>query len=197
LPVGVRTTRPPMSNAAKAGICVAIAVVVPTVLSFATGGLALAMFVPFYFVALVAAGAQILRSRYDEKRRRRGQLPPPPMQSGQALEGDQNAKSGDDWVLCRAHRAARARHLPGHGIIQRIVWSLRYAGTDEGLRTSRSSHSHPGRQCRAGQQRVSPGWSPTDLASGRAEGGGRSTHSPPFSIYSAPGGLPQDPGRAA
>lgn len=116
--------RPPMSNAAKAGICVAIAVVVPTVLSFAIGPLATAMFVPWYFVALLAAGAQMLHSRYDEKRRRRGQLPPPPRQSGQVLEGERNAKSGDDWVLCQAHLAARARHLPGHGLSQRIVWSL-------------------------------------------------------------------------
>jgi DUF1707 SHOCT-like domain len=116
--------RPPMSNAAKAGICVAIAVAVPTVLSFAIGGIAIAMFVPWYFVALLAAAAQMLRSRYDKKRRRRGQLPPPPMQSGQVLEGEQNAKSGDDWVLCQTHRAARARHLPGHDIFQRIVWAL-------------------------------------------------------------------------
>jgi hypothetical protein len=116
--------RPPMSNAAKAGICVAIAVVVPTVLSFATGGLVLFLFTPFYLMALVAASAQILVSRHEQKRSRRGQLPPRPMQGGQVLEGEQNAKSADDWVLCQAHRAARARRLPGHGIIQRIVWSL-------------------------------------------------------------------------
>jgi hypothetical protein len=116
--------RPPMSNAAKACICVAIAVVVPTVLSFATGGLVLFMFAPFYFMALVAAGAQMLVSRHEEKRSRGGQLPPQPKQGGQVLEGEQNAKTGDDWVLCQAHRATCARHLPAHGIIQRIVWSL-------------------------------------------------------------------------
>ena len=67
----VRTQpRPPMNTAAKVGICVAVAVVVPTVLSFLTGGLALFMFAPFYVVALVAACAQILISRHEEKRSR-------------------------------------------------------------------------------------------------------------------------------
>jgi hypothetical protein len=118
----VRTQpRPPMNTAAKVGICVAVAVVVPTVLSFLTGGLALFMFAPFYVVALVAACAQILISRHEEKRSRRGQLPPRPMQGGQVSEGEQNANSGDDWVLYEASRAARPRHLPRHGIVQRIV----------------------------------------------------------------------------
>jgi hypothetical protein len=129
----VRTQpRPPMNTAAKVGICVAVAVVVPTVLSFLTGGLALFMFAPFYVVALVAACAQILISRHEEKRSRRGQLPPRPMQGGQVPEGEQNANSGDDWVLCEASRAARARHLPRHGIIQRIVWSLAVRGDRPG-----------------------------------------------------------------
>jgi Domain of unknown function (DUF1707) len=116
--------RPPMNNGAKAAMCVAIAVVVPTVLSFAAGAVVLLLFAPFYVMALVAAGAQILASRHDERRRRRGQLPPP-MQGGQVLGGEQNAKPGDGWARCQAHRAARARHLPGHGVVGRIVWSLR------------------------------------------------------------------------
>jgi hypothetical protein len=129
----VRTQpRPPMNTAAKVGICVAVAVVVPTVLSFATGGLALFIFAPFYVVALVAACAQILISRHEEKRSRRGQPPQRPRQGGQALEGEQNAKSGDDWVLCEARRATPARHLPGHGIVQRIVWSLAVRGDRRG-----------------------------------------------------------------
>lgn len=143
LPAGLSEARPPrqpvrtqprpaMNTAAKVGICVAVAVVVPTVLSFVTGGLALFMFAPFYIVALVAACAQILISRHEEKRSRRGQLPPQPMQGGQVLEGEQNAKSGDDWVLCEARRAARADHLPRRGIIQRIVWSLAARGHRRG-----------------------------------------------------------------
>jgi len=129
----VRTQpRPPMNTAAKVGICVAVAVVVPTVLSFLTGGLALFMFAPFYVVALVAACAQILISRHEQKRSRRGQLPPRPMQGGQVSEGEQNADSGDDWVLCEASRAARARHLPSHGIVQRIAWSLAVRGDRRG-----------------------------------------------------------------
>jgi hypothetical protein len=121
-----------MNTAAKVGICVAVAVVVPTVLSFLTGGLALFMFAPFYVVALVAACAQILISRHEEKRSRRGQLPPRPMQGGQVSDGEQNANSGDDWVLCEASRAARARHLLRHGIVQRIAWSLAVRGDQRG-----------------------------------------------------------------
>jgi hypothetical protein len=68
--------RPPMSNAAKAGISVAVASAVPTVLTFAIGPLVIMMFLPFYFIALLVAGAQVLFSRYEERSRR--QLPPRP-----------------------------------------------------------------------------------------------------------------------
>jgi hypothetical protein len=70
-------TRPPMSNPAKAGISVVIAVAVAVIVSIPTGGAALFLFAPFYFLALLVAGAQILASRH-EKRSRRGQLPPRP-----------------------------------------------------------------------------------------------------------------------
>jgi hypothetical protein len=59
-------TRPPMSNAPKAGICVAIAVAVAVIVSIPTGGAALFLFVPFYFMALLIAGAQILASRREK-----------------------------------------------------------------------------------------------------------------------------------
>ncbi len=65
----------PMSNAAKAGTCVVIAVAVAVIVSIPTGGAALFVFAPFYFMALLVAGAQILASR-QEKRSRREQLPP-------------------------------------------------------------------------------------------------------------------------
>jgi Domain of unknown function (DUF1707) len=80
--------RPPKSNAAKAGICVVIAVAVAVIVSIPTGGAVLFVFAPFYFMALLVAGVQILASRH-EKRSRRGQLPPRPIQGGQAVEGGQ------------------------------------------------------------------------------------------------------------
>ena len=74
-PRAARTqTRPPMGNAAKAGICVVIAVAVAVVVSIPTGGMALFIFAPFYFMALLVAGAQMLANRHDK--RSRGQLPP-------------------------------------------------------------------------------------------------------------------------
>jgi Domain of unknown function (DUF1707) len=78
--------RPPMSTAAKAGICAAIAVAVPVVLSFATGtAIPLFLFTPFYLMALAVAVAEMVASWHD-KRSRRGQLPqgPAPGAGGQA-----------------------------------------------------------------------------------------------------------------
>jgi Domain of unknown function (DUF1707) len=66
--------RPPMSTAAKAGVCVAMAIAVPAVMAIAWGTVALLLFAPFYFMALLVAGAQMLASRHDK--RSRGQLPP-------------------------------------------------------------------------------------------------------------------------
>jgi hypothetical protein len=83
-PVRVRG-RPPMSIAAKAGISVVVAAAAPAVLSLVIGPLAFAMFAPFYFMALLVAGAQILFTRYDK--RSCGQLPPGPGQGGKAAEG--------------------------------------------------------------------------------------------------------------
>jgi hypothetical protein len=114
--------RPPTSNAAKAGISVAIAVAVAAVTTVIFGGFALFLFVPFYFMALLVAGAQILASRHEK--RSRGQLPPRPAQRGQALEGEQNAGTGDDLMLSEARQDARACHLPGHGATQRSWRSL-------------------------------------------------------------------------
>jgi hypothetical protein len=68
--------RPPMSTAAKAGICVALAIAVPAVMALAWGPVAPFLFAPFYFMALLVAGAQMLASRHDK--RSHGQLPPRP-----------------------------------------------------------------------------------------------------------------------
>ena len=104
--------RPPMSNQAKAGICVAIAIAVAAVLTFATGGLALLLIVPFYFMALLAGGAQILASRYEK--RSRGQLPPRPGQGGQALEGRRPGQVGHDPALPRARPDQTRADLRAH-----------------------------------------------------------------------------------
>jgi hypothetical protein len=69
MPAGLADAVPtgPMSNAAKAGICVVIALAVAVIVSIPTGGAALFVFAPFYFMALLAAGAQILASRHEKR----------------------------------------------------------------------------------------------------------------------------------
>jgi DUF1707 SHOCT-like domain len=114
--------RPPMNNAAKAGICVAIAVAVAALTTLVFGPVALALFVPFYFMALLVAGAQILASRHEK--RSRGQLPPRRAQRGQVLEGEQDAGTGDDLMLSEVRRDLRACPLPGHRSTQRSWRSL-------------------------------------------------------------------------
>jgi hypothetical protein len=53
---------------------VVITVTVVVIVSIPAGGMALFVFAPFYFMALLVAGAQILASRHDK--RCRGQLKP-------------------------------------------------------------------------------------------------------------------------
>ncbi len=120
-PVKVQA-RPPMSNAAKAAICVAIAVAVTAVMTLVYGGVALLLFVPFYSMALVVAGVQVLASRHEK--RSRGQLPPRRAQRGQALEGEQDAGTGDDLMLSEARRDVRACHSAGRRATQRSWRSL-------------------------------------------------------------------------
>jgi hypothetical protein len=66
-----RADQPPMSNAAKAGMCVAIAVAVAVIVSIFTGGAAFQMFARLYVMALLAAGAQMLVNWHDNRSRRR------------------------------------------------------------------------------------------------------------------------------
>jgi hypothetical protein len=105
--------RPPMSTPAKSAICVAIALVTMVVATLLTDGFAFFLFVPFYFMALLVAGAQMLDSRHQK--RSGGQLPPRPEQHGQALEGEPDGGPGDDLVLAEARKDARARHVAGPG----------------------------------------------------------------------------------
>jgi hypothetical protein len=65
----------PMSNAAKAGIWLIIAVAVPMVLSFLGGGQLFFLLTPFYFMALAFLGAEIVASRHAKRSQHR-QLPP-------------------------------------------------------------------------------------------------------------------------
>jgi Domain of unknown function (DUF1707) len=87
IPAGLMADQPPsvpvraqprsaMNNGLKASICVAIAVAVAAVMTVATGGYALSLFVPFYLMALLAAGAQMLAARHDK--RSHGQRPSRP-----------------------------------------------------------------------------------------------------------------------
>ena len=62
-----RATRRPMSNVARAGICVAMAVAAPVVLSFSIGRAAFVLFTPFYFMALAVLGAETLVSWQDKR----------------------------------------------------------------------------------------------------------------------------------
>ena len=71
-----RAARRPMSNVAGAGICVAMAVAAPVVLSFSIGRAAFLLFTPFYFMALAVLGAETLVSW--QHRRSAGQPPGQP-----------------------------------------------------------------------------------------------------------------------
>ena len=136
LPAGLAATPPPRKPArARArppmGKVVAVAaLIIPPPAIFAAafltqndqlGKLFLLVF-PWFFIAWIVAGAQMFDTWYQN--RSRGQLPPQPGQRGQALEGEQDGTIGDDLILCEARKDARARHVPSHGAIQRIWWSV-------------------------------------------------------------------------
>ena len=126
--------RPPMSNARKAAICVAIAVAVPVVLAVPTGGFALAVSVPFYFMALLIAAAQVLTTRYEK--RSRGQLPPRPGQGGQDPAGKStssrtapsagprqpDASTPPNPRGTRCSRRPPPRRRPALGAVPQTVW---------------------------------------------------------------------------
>jgi hypothetical protein len=65
--------RRPVSNVARAAICVVMAVAAPVVLSFSIGPAAFLLFTPFYFMALAVLGAEALVSWLG--RRSGGQRP--------------------------------------------------------------------------------------------------------------------------
>jgi hypothetical protein len=57
----------PVSNVARAAICVVMAVAAPVVLSFSIGAAAFLLFTPFYFMALAVLGAETLVSWQDKR----------------------------------------------------------------------------------------------------------------------------------
>ena len=59
--------RRPMSNMPRAGVCVAMAVAAPVVLSFSIGRAAFLLFTPFYFMALAVLCAETLVSWQDKR----------------------------------------------------------------------------------------------------------------------------------
>jgi hypothetical protein len=86
-----------------------------------------------YFMAWMVAGAQIIANWHDK--RSRGQLPPRRAQSGQALEGEQSAGTGDELMLSEARSDVRVHHLPGQGVIQRFWQSVPTRRASAGLCT--------------------------------------------------------------
>jgi hypothetical protein len=75
----------PVSNVARAAICVVMAVAAPVVLSFSIGAAAFLLFTPFYFMALAVLGAETLVSWQD--RRSGGQRPRRPAPGAGAPAG--------------------------------------------------------------------------------------------------------------
>jgi hypothetical protein len=65
-PVRAQAQRP-VSNVARAAICVVMAVAAPVVLSFSIGAAAFLLFTPFYFMALAVLGAETLVSWQDRR----------------------------------------------------------------------------------------------------------------------------------
>jgi hypothetical protein len=91
LPAGLADAAPPrpaarrpISNVARAGVCVAMAVAAPVVLSFSIGRAAFLLFTPFYFMALAVLCAETLVSWQDKRSGGRPPRRPAPGAGGTA-----------------------------------------------------------------------------------------------------------------
>ena len=118
-------THPPMSKVVAGAVLIipAPAMVVATLCAPSgalakVAGLVLLVSLMAWFVA----AAQIIASSHDNRSRR--QLPPRRAQRERAVEGEQDTGTGCDLMLTETHTHVRARHLPGHGTIQRAWRSL-------------------------------------------------------------------------
>jgi hypothetical protein len=117
--------RPPMSRVV-AGAALTIPPPALLLAAFLTQNnqlaIAFALVIPWYFIAWLVAGAQMLDTWHQK--RSRGQLPPRPAQRGRALESEQDGGIGNYLILCEARKDVRTRHVPCQGAIQRICRSL-------------------------------------------------------------------------
>jgi Domain of unknown function (DUF1707) len=131
LPAGLARTQPVRQPArAKGRPTAGVAVILCPAGIFAQAGLVHAFFtgnerlvMAFIMPALISlaawlvAGVMMVDSWHQK--RSRGQLPPPSARRGPALDGERDGGPGDDLVLCEVHKAARARQVPDHRVIQR------------------------------------------------------------------------------
>jgi hypothetical protein len=83
------------------------------------------------FVAWMVAGVMVAGSWHPK--RSRGQLPPPSARRGPALDGERDGGTGDDLILCQAHRPTRRPF--GRRVTQRIWRSVPTRQASAGLCT--------------------------------------------------------------
>jgi hypothetical protein len=131
LPAGLITAPPPRNPApvrarpAMGPLVAGAALILPPpailAAAYLTGSDQLAkvfrLIVPWYFLAWIVAGAQMLANWHDK----RPQEQPPPRrgQRGRALEGGQDDGAGGDLMFCQARGDVRGRRPPGRGAIRR------------------------------------------------------------------------------
>jgi len=84
-------------------------------------------------IAAPIAGTLMLDSWRENRSGR--QLPPPPAQFGQTLEGEQDGRPGNDLIVCQAHSNTRSRRLLEHSVTQRTWRSVPTRPASEGLCT--------------------------------------------------------------
>jgi hypothetical protein len=147
LPPGLADIQPPRQPARaparlqKAQVAAGAVLIIPPpallLAAFLTGNQQVAMvfflIVPWYFMAWIAAGMQILFNWHDK--RSRGQLPPPSAQRRRPLDSGQDGRPGDDLILCQARSEVCARHRPGYEGIQR-AWRSQCVRRDQRLPAS-------------------------------------------------------------
>jgi hypothetical protein len=135
LPAGLAAATPPGKTvAAQAGPSANTAllwgswVVVLLIVGFMSGASLTSPYFAFVVgvLPLLIAGpvAGTLTLDAWRAKRSRGQLPPGTARSSQGLAGERDSATGDDLILCQAHRDSRARRLLGHGGTQRTRRSV-------------------------------------------------------------------------
>ena len=82
-------------------------------------------------IAAPIAGTLMLDSWREN--RSGGQLPPPPAQFGQKLEGKQDGGPGNDPIVCQTRSDTRTRRRLGHSATRRTLRSVPAPRASEGL----------------------------------------------------------------